>query len=221
MAIQEYVSGEEFKKIIDDKLINANSVKHVLKRKGILPICTSHEDLSELVYKTFLGSEFMTQLHQVMNFEQNNLKSTVTVVSPKNFSDSTDFLTGLSDEFIKLQRIPNSKYVLRNICKDSGELALQYCYTKPQKGRVKLADTKDVTLNVKITPLSDGQYKVNIRHEGVSESKQFVSLLEDMVKPAAEEQIFSVKRITLKSLKKRIKWIFLIISVPILILIGA
>ncbi len=203
MAIQEYVSGEEFKKLIDDKLVNASSVKHVLKKGGILPVCTSPNSLSELMYTTLLGSGIMTQIHQVMNFEQNNLKSTMVVINSKALPDGIDFLTGLSDEFIKLQRIPSSQYRLKNICNnEDSELVLQYCYDKQQKGRVKMADTKEVTLDVKISPLNAGQYKVNIRHEGISESKQFISLLEDMVKPSPDEQIFSVKRITLNSLQK-------------------
>ncbi len=41
MAIQEYVSGEDFKKLIDDKLINASSVKQILKKRGIFPVYTS------------------------------------------------------------------------------------------------------------------------------------------------------------------------------------
>ena len=202
MAIQVYVSGEDFKKLIDDKLVNATSIKLIVKEKGILPVCASPDALSELIYRMFFGSGTMTQIHQVMNFEQNNLKSTMVVIKPKTIPVGMDFLTGLSDEFTRLQRIPSSKYVLKNICKDKEGLTLQYFYTKPQKGRLRLVDTKDVTLDVKITPLSDGQYKVNIRHEGISESKQFVSLLGDMVKPADEEQIFSLKRITLSSLQK-------------------
>ena len=81
-------------------------------------------------------------------------------------------------------------------------MTLQYCYNKQQKGRVKLADTKEVTLDVKFTLLPDGQYKVNIRHEGMSESKQFISLLGDMVTPTPDDKIFSVRRITLDSLQK-------------------
>lgn len=202
MAIQEYVSGEEFKKLIDDKLIRASSLKHVLKKKGIIPICTNPEILSELIYRVFFGSTIMTQIHQVMNFEQNNLKSTMVVINPNTVPDGLDFLTGLSDEFVRLQRLPNSSYRLKSICKNYSTLTLQYCYSKQQKGRVKLADIKDVTLDVKITPISECQYKVNIRHEGMSESKKFISLLEDMVKPSTDAQIFSVKRITLKSLLK-------------------
>ena len=52
MAIQEYVSGEEFKKLIDDKIINANSVKYIIKKRGIFPVCTSPVSYTHLdVYK--------------------------------------------------------------------------------------------------------------------------------------------------------------------------
>mgnify|MGYP007005325399 FL=1 len=202
MAIQEYVSGEEFKKLVDDKIINANSVKHIIKKRGIFPVCTSPTALSDLVHTIFFGSGMMTEVHQAMNFEQNNMKSTVVVINPKMTSTDIDFITGLSDEFVRLQRLPSSPYELKNICKDDGALSLQYCYEKQQRGRMRLADTKEVTLDVRITQLPDGNYKVNIRHEGISESKQFVSLLEDMVKPSEDEQIFSIKRITLSSLQK-------------------
>lgn len=202
MAIQEYVSGEEFKKLVDDKIINANSVKHIIKKRGIFPVCTSPTALSNLVHTIFFGSGMMTEVHQAMNFEQNNMKSTVVVINPKMTSTDIDFITGLSDEFVRLQRLPSSPYELKNICKDDGALSLQYCYEKQQRGRMRLADTKEVTLDIRITKLPDGKYKVNIRHEGISESKQFVSLLEDMVKPSEDEQIFSIKRITLSSLQK-------------------
>jgi len=202
MGIREYVSGEELKKLIDDRLINANSFKHILKKKGILPVCSSPDTLSEMVHRIFFGSGTMTQTHQVMNFEQNNLKSTMVIINPKSTPNDVDFLTELSDEFIKLQRVPDSKYRLTNICNDGNKLALQYSFSKPQKGRFKLAGTKEVTLDVSVAPLSDGQYKVSIRHEGMSESNQFVSLLGEMVKPSPEEKIFSVRRITLDSLHK-------------------
>ena len=77
MAIQKYVKGEDFKKLVDDRLINANSVKYVLKQKGILPVCTSADSLSSLIYQHFFGSYTMSRMHDVMNFEQNNLKSTM------------------------------------------------------------------------------------------------------------------------------------------------
>ena len=205
MAIQEYVSGEEFKKLVDDKIINANSVKHIVKKRGIFPVCTSPTALSDLVHTIFFGSGMMTEVHQAMNFEQNNMKSTVIVIAPKIPSTDIDFLTELSDEFVRLQRLPSSSYELKNICKADDALSLQYCYEKQQRGRLRLADTKEVTLDVRITRLQDAEcneYKVNIRHEGISESKQFVSLLEDIVKASEDEQIFRIKRITLISLQK-------------------
>ncbi len=205
MAIQKYVHGENFKKLIDDNLVNASSVKYLLKQKGIIPICTSAEALSELVYRILFGSNTMTQVHNVMNFEQNNLKSTMVVINPKLMNSENDFLTDLSDEFIKMQRIPNTKYKLKNIRKDNSSLTLQYSFEKPQKGRVSLADSRTVILDISITPIANEQYKVSIRHEGVSESKQFVSLLGDMVKGEPAEQVFGIKRITLNSLLKNHK----------------
>ena len=65
----------------------------------------------------------MTEVHQAMNVEQNNMKSTVVVISPKMTSTDIDFITGLSDEFVRLQRLPSSPYELKNICKDDGALS--------------------------------------------------------------------------------------------------
>lgn len=202
MAIQEYVSGEDFKKLIDDKLINANSIKQILKKRGIFPVYTSQASLSDLVYTIFLGSGVMSEMQQVMNFEQSSSKSTMIVIDPKNVPEDADFITNLSDEFLKLQRIPTSVYQLKNIYKTDKDLMLQYCYTKPQRGRIRMADKKEITLDVQISQLADGKYKANIRHEGISESKQFVSLLEEMVRFMGEEPLFAVKRITLDSLQK-------------------
>lgn len=202
MAIQKYVHGEYFKKLIDDKLVNTNSVKHILKQKGIVPICNSIDSLSELVYRILFGSGTMTQIHNVMNFEQNNLKSTMVVINPKHIDCENDFLTNVADEFINRQRIPNTKYKLENIRKDNSGVTLQYSFEKPQKGRVSLAESRVVTLDVSITPIDSVQYKVSIRHEGMSESKQFISLLDDMTKVEPSEQVFSIKRVTLSSLLK-------------------
>lgn len=204
MAIQEYVHGEDFKKLIDDKLVNFSSVKYVLKRKGIMPICVGADKLSELVYYLFLGSDIMTQIHDVMNFEQNNLKSTMAIIQPSDsiLESKGNFIESLTDEFVKLQRIPNTPYTLKNLKMDNGNVYVQYCYNKPQKGRISMASSKAITLDVSITPITEKQYKVNIRHEGMSESKQFISLLDDMVKVKPEEKVFNMRRITLQSLQK-------------------
>ena len=69
MAVQSFVKGDDLKKLIDDKLINAQSVKYVLRQKGILPVCTNSEALSDLIHHHFFGSATMTQMQEVMNFE--------------------------------------------------------------------------------------------------------------------------------------------------------
>ena len=53
MAVQSFVKGDDLKKLIDDKLINAQSVKYVLRQKGILPVCTNSEALSDLIHHHF------------------------------------------------------------------------------------------------------------------------------------------------------------------------
>lgn len=62
MAVQSFVKGDDLKKLIEDKLINAQSVKYVLRQKGILPVCISSEALSDLIYHHFFGSDTMTKM---------------------------------------------------------------------------------------------------------------------------------------------------------------
>ena len=204
MGVQCFVKGDDLKKLIDDKLIHAQSVKHVLVQKGILPICTGTEALSDLIYHHFFGSATMTQMQEVMNFEQNNLKSTVVVISPKSEQSDDDFLTSIADEFVKKSLIQNSKYSLRNISRNPADVTFQYAYTKPQRGRIKIAEERTVYLDVTISPLKNNskKFKVSIRHEGLSDSKQFLSLLDEMIKEDNEPAIFNLKRIALESLLK-------------------
>lgn len=204
MAVQSFVKGDDLKKLIEDKLINAQSVKYVLRQKGILPVCINSEALSELIYHHFFGSETMTRMQEIMNFEQNNLKSTVVIISPQNEQSKEDFLTNIADEFVNKGRISNTRYTLKNITRNDSNVTLQYIYQKPQRGRIKIAETRTVTLDVTISPLeNDSQkYKVSIRHEGISESKKFVSLLDEMIQEDSEQPVFGLKRITLASLLK-------------------
>lgn len=204
MAVQSFIKGDDLKKLIEDKLINAQSVKYVLRQKGILPVCTNSEALSDLIYHHFLGSGTMTKMQEVMNFEQNNLKSTVVIISPKSEQSKEDFLTNIADEFVNKGRVSNTKYTLKNIARNSSNVTLQYIYEKTQRGRIKIAETRTVTLDITISPLEDDEekYKVSIRHEGMSESKQFVSLLDEMVQEDSEQAVFGLKRITLSSLLK-------------------
>lgn len=162
MAVQSFVKGDDLKKLIDDKLINAQSVKYVLRQKGILPVCTNSEALSDLIHHHFFGSATMTQMQEVMNFEQNNLKSTVVIISPKSEQSKEDFLTSIADEFVNKGRSSNTKYTLKNIARNQTSVTLQYIYKKPQRGRIKIAETRTVTLDVTISPLEDDSQKYKV-----------------------------------------------------------
>lgn len=200
MAILEYVRNEDLKKIIDEKIINSSSVKKILKENGIIPICNKAEDLSELTYRHFFGPSIIEKLHDILNFEQNNLKSTVTIISAKNLEN--DFFQDLEDEFNKFKKMSISGFKLNDILHNSDSLSLQYQYDKPQKGRLNLISNKEVKLDVDITKVDDNRYKVNIKHDGVSDAKHFITFLGNVVKDAKDNAIFDLKRITLDSLSK-------------------
>lgn len=80
----------------------------------------------------------MTQMQEVMNFEQNNLKSTVVIISPKSEQTKEEFLTSIADEFVDKGRNSNSKYTFKNIVRNESGVTLQYIYKKPQKVVSKL-----------------------------------------------------------------------------------
>lgn len=200
MAIQEYVSGEELKSLVQDKIVNSSSLKYVLKSKGVFPICTKVEDLASSMLFLFFGSSFMTQIHDVMNFEQNNLKSTIAVIAPKGNQSEEAFLTEILDDFSRLQRIPNIDSGIKNIIRNENQISLQYYYDKRQRGKISMASRKEVFLDISIVPLKDKQYKVSIKHEGMSDSKRFVSLLENMANTGGDDGGFKLRRIALQSL---------------------
>ena len=202
MAVQEFVKGDDLKKLIIDKLISAQNVKHVLQQKGILPVCFNPEDLSNLINYHLFSSQTMTYLQEVMNFDQNNLKSTVLILSPQKEFPKQDFLSAIADEFVNKSRKLNNDNSIKNIIQNESSVTLQYTHQKIQKGRIKIAEKRKVTLDVTISPLDQDskEYKINIRHEGISDSKLFVSLLDEMFQENREQSIFRLKRITLASL---------------------
>lgn len=200
MAISEYVRNEDLKKIIDDKIINSSSIKSILKVNGIIPVCSKTEDLSEMVYRHFFGIEVIEKLHEILNFDQNNMKSTVAVIASKN--ENTDFFQDLADEFNNLKKVKMSGFKLNNILHNTNSISLQYLYDKPQKGRIELISNKEIKLDIDITKVDNNKYKVNIKHDGVSDAKHFISFLGDIVKNSKENALFDLKRITLESLSK-------------------
>lgn len=201
MTIEKYVTCEEFKKIIDEKIISATAARQVLQKRGILPIYTSTADLSKLTYRIFYGSEFITSLNELLNLDQNNLKSTVVMIKPKNSDSTIDYMQEINDEFQAAKRIPNTPYTIKEIIKnnDSNEITLKYSYKKQTKGKISLLSYKDVDLNVSITPI-DNKYKVSIVHEGMSESSHFVNFLDKMMNSPQANSSFNLLRIRLDGL---------------------
>lgn len=206
MSIQKFLNPIDFKKVIDDKIINSVNMKYLLKQRGILPICSSTSDLSELVYKMLFGSKFIEIINEQLDAEQNNMKSTVLIIKPKKDVSSEDYLQDIADEFIKIKSIPNTPYRIEELYKhqDENKVSLTYSYDKQQKGKISLIDTKKINLDVAITPIND-KFKINIRHEGMSESKHFVDFIDKFMNNPDSKSSFQLFRVQLESLKSQNK----------------
>lgn len=204
MAIQEFVRPNDLKSIIDNKLLQGTSLKHILKQKGIIPICNNSEHLSNLVYNHFFSSNTLSKIQDVMNLEKNNIKSTVVVVSPKKNEDVQNFLNDLADEILYINRMNPNGNEFKNMSSNSSSLNFEHLYKKPQKGKISLLKEKTITTNISITPIENtNDFKVNIQHEGTSESKKFINLLEDLSNK--DNSILNLERIRLDSLTKQHK----------------
>ena len=148
--------------------------------------------------KIFLSAAILAAV--VSAYAQGNGQAGIT--------EATNLITGYFDPGTKLVYAIGAVCGLiggvKNIARNQTSVTLQYIYKKPQRGRIKIAETRTVTLDVTISPLEDDsqKYKVSIRHEGMSESKQFVTLLDEMIQEDSEQAVFGLKRITLASLLK-------------------
>lgn len=204
MAIQEFVRPNDLKNIIDNKLLQNTSLKHILKQKGIIPICTKSEHLSNLVYNHFFSSNTLSKIQDVMNLEKNNIKSTVVIISPKKDEDTQNFLNDLTDEISYINRMNFDGNEFKNILSNSSSLNFEHLYKKPQKGKISLLKERTITTNISVTPIKNtNNFKVNIQHEGTSESKKFITLLEDLSNK--DNSILNLERIRLDSLTKQHK----------------
>lgn len=201
MAIEEFIRPSDLKKIIDDKLIQSSSLKNILKQKGILPSCNSSQDLSELVYLHFLGSDTLSKIQDILNIENNNLKSTITIISPTREETPEKFLNNLSDELFLFNRDPYTQDKFEQVIKNENSLFFQFSYQKKQKGKLNLIDNKTILLDVSVIPIENtNKFKVNIQHKGSSEP---TNLINSLVNISNKTNIFNIKRVQLERLTKQ------------------
>ena len=206
MTIKNYLTCKDFKKIIEEKIVNTTNVKFLLKKRGILPICVSSTDLAKMSYRIFVGYEFATKILEYIDTEQNNLKSTMLIIKPKENTTSEDYIKDLASEFINQKNIPNTPYKISYINKwaDNTGLDLRYSYNKSIKGKMSVLDNKEINLDVFISPISD-KFKINITHEGMSDSKNFVNFIDKMMNNPDSQSKFKLARIRLESLNSNNK----------------
>lgn len=205
--ISEFTSNSEFKRVIEEQQIKSNRLKQFLKSKGIVLFNNKATDLALASYTLFLGSEDMTELQELMIVRNNYQKSTMLVLTPaEDVEEDESILDILLDEINRYKTVVQGKYIIENINKeDEDNLHITFTYEKKLPGRIKLINTKKKTVNVHLFSIAESRdIKVDIRQTDSNDSKEFISILEDLKDNISEnnEQIFNIRHITLDKLKK-------------------
>lgn len=199
MKIESFVDGKELKRCIEDKVINTNSLKYILKCHGIAPLCCNVNDLAHLVYPLLLGSEILTVINKAINSEQNALKSALAILKDKK--DTVGSLLELQEMLSAEERLgSDSKYKVSKVKMQEDVLTFNVNYTKKQRGRSAFVYNKEILLDVEVKKLKGKDYKLNIRHDTAAEPGIVVNLLEVILGKDDESAPFEVKRLTLDRL---------------------
>ena len=199
MKIKSFVDGKDLKRCIEDKVINANSLKYILKCHGIVPICCNVNDLARLIYPLLLGSGILTNINRTMNSEQNALKSALAILKDKK--DTVGSLLELQEILSAEERLGSySKYKVSKVKMERDVVTFNVRYKKKQKGRSEFVYNKDMLLDVEVKKLNGKDYKLNIRYDTSAEPGLVVNLLEGILSKDSESAPFEVKRITLDRL---------------------
>lgn len=201
MTIKNYLACKDFRKIIEDKIVNACNIKFLLRKRGILPVCISSSDLAQQTYRIFWGHEFASKIVDYIDAEQNNLKSTVLIIKPKETIENVDYIQEIVNEFINKKNISQTQYKIAYVTKrnDNSGVDLKYSYNKTIKGKMSVLENKEINLDISISPIND-KFKVNIKHEGMSDSKNFVNFIDKMMNNPDSTSVFKLSRIRLESL---------------------
>ncbi len=201
MTIKNYLTCKDFKKIVEEKIVNTTNIKLLLRKRGILPVCASSTDLAKMTYRFFWGYEFITMIVEHIDTEQNNLKSTLLIINPKEDINDKDYIQELANELINQKNIPNTPYKISyiNKRKDNSGIDLKYTYNKSVKGKMSVLENKEINLDISISPIKE-KFKVNIKHEGMSDSKNFVNFIDKMMNNPDSQSSFKLSRIRLESL---------------------
>lgn len=200
MKINFFVQNENFAKLISENIIRGSDIRKLLRKNGIIPICSSGKELSRLMMPFFFGSEFIGNIHEILSVESKNLKTTVIEI---NNDDELD-IDILCDKIGMLQRAVSNEdgYEINSIVKseDKKNLNFKFKYHKLRRGRVDFIDKQDITLSIKISKISEKKYRVNIIHDGASDAKEFITFLQKKLIDEEDNFVPTISRLTLGKL---------------------
>lgn len=210
--ITSFTPNIDFKKAIEDQLIQQSRMRAFLRERGIVLLNSNASDLADAAYTIFLGHQDAVLLQEIAHTEKSYQKSTMFEIKPQiaDFEGEELFTEKLMDDF-QHYRTTGGAFNIEKIYADEGQnLFLDLSYEKQVKGKISLFSQKKKYLKVEISKINDSDnYKVDVRQEDASDAKELFKFFNNMRMPG-EESIFEIRHFSLKFLTKENKIAFFI-----------
>jgi hypothetical protein len=199
--ITEYIDCAEFKRLIEDKKLKPATLKHYLRRKGIIFTASNSEQFAQQVYTIFFGAGEILEIRDMMNNDTNYEKSLVmNLVLNKGIEE--DIIDVLMDEINKQKSIKSEDYYIENPVRTQDGAYVQFSYSRKLPGRNKLLESEKRYLKLNIRKVSQHEVVVDVRQQSSIDSKNAVRFIDKIVKA---EAVIKVKHINLELLASKNK----------------
>lgn len=202
--ITNFTPNMDFKKAIEEKLIQQNRLRAFLRERGIVFLNSNASDLADVAYTVFLGHQDSLLLQELIYSEKNYQKSTMFEIKPKIAVGEGEetFTEILQDEFQHYRSIGGQFNIEKIYVNENDNIFLDLSYEKQVKGKISLFSQKKKYLKVEISKINaTNNYKVDIRQEDISDSKELLKFFSS-IRGTEETSIFDIGHFSLKSLTK-------------------
>ena len=199
--VTEYVDCAELRRLIEDKKLKPATLKHYLRKNGIVFTASNAKEFAEQVYTIFLGAREISELRDMMVNDGNYEKSLVMNLSMK-MNPGEDIINVLIDEMNKQKSVKSEDYFIEQPIKTEDGAYVQFSYMRKLPGRNRLLEQEKRYLRLNIRKVSDTEVVVDVRQQSAIDSKNAVGFIERISK--ADEEI-RVGHINLEMLSTRNK----------------
>ncbi|HII4471076.1 TPA: hypothetical protein ACY4SJ_002564 [Clostridium perfringens] len=205
--ISKFAQNSEIKMLVEEKQINTNQFKKILKNKGIFSLVRNAEELSNQIYPFFFGAKDIQLMKELMHSSTSYEKSSIIKLSPINEYETLDEFIDTINEEVQQYRIKSLKYKIEDIHKDKeGNLHIRMSYDKRCKGKAELIKNQTRELNIKIEKRDkEKSLLVDIRQKDNSDLKEFDVFINSLNKIDGDSDLFNIEYLTLDKLLKENK----------------